>query len=71
MKISNELYQNGYTIGGEGRRIVIIDPEGKTFKEIVFCEGGHIIIMTESGYLWVNQIEEIKMESGLPVIVTE
>lgn len=51
--ISKELYETGYQVTGEGRRVDIIDSEGKKECEIFFFKD-EILIMTFDIVKWTT-----------------
>lgn len=67
VKISKKLYDCGFRITGEGRRIDIIDLENKKYIEIFFFPKS-ILVMTPHKYYWTNSIESIGVYGGLPTV---
>lgn len=60
-KVSEEFYNQGYKLDGEGMRIDIINPEGKKEYEIFFLEDD-VLIMNRYGFEFVGDLYEIDVE---------
>lgn len=58
LKISEKVYEEGYQITGEGRRLDIIGPEGKKECEICFLDDNEILIMTSEEYRYYRFSED-------------
>lgn len=67
MIISEELYNAGYRIGGEGRRLDVINPENEKHFEIFFFPE-EVLMMSLDNFAWVNGIKRIFMDQGEPRI---
>lgn len=67
MTISKELYDCGFRITGEGRRIDIIDLEDKKYKEIFFFPKS-VLVMSPDKYEWAKSITSIVVSEGLPKV---
>lgn len=67
IKVSKELYDNGYRLDGEGRRVDIVDLEGNKCFEIFFF-GKDILIMCQRRFWWAKGIYKIFIIDGLPYI---
>lgn len=64
-KISEELYDCGFKITGEGRRIDIVDSENNKYFEIFFY-GKEVLILSPYDYIWAQAIDEIYIMKKLP-----
>lgn len=67
MIISEELYDSGYRIDGEGRRVNIINPENKICRELFFFNK-EVLMMSSDDFQWANGVERIFMDQGEPRI---
>lgn len=66
-KVAKRLYDDGFQITGEGRRIDVIDSENKKHLEIFFFPN-EILIMSPYDCIWVDDIASIGMYGGLPQV---
>ena len=69
-KVSQEFYNNGFKLDGEGRRVDVIKPGGKKSHEIFFLEDDGVLIMSEEHVRTAKGILEISVDlTGKPIIV--
>lgn len=66
-KISKRLYDYGFQITGEGRRVDVVNLEGKKYLEVFFFPK-EILIMSPHDFIWVKSIESVEIYGGLPEV---
>lgn len=69
-KVSQEFYNNGFKLDGEGRRVDVIKTDGKKSHEIFFLEDDEVLIMSEEHVRTAKGILEISVDlTGKPIII--
>lgn len=65
--VSKELYDNGYRLDGEGRRVDLITPENQKYFEIFFFPE-KVLMMSSEDFNWCKEITRIFLDHGEPRI---
>lgn len=60
-KVSKRFYEEGFRLEGEGKRVDVVDLQGKKYFEIFYLGKNNILIMDCKGYWWAEQIIKINI----------
>lgn len=66
-EVSKDLYDKGYRLDGEGRRVDLITPENQKYFEIFFFPE-KVLIMSLEQFSWGKEIKRIFLDHGEPRI---